>query len=416
VESKSTLDRRGKPQRVGNSTDGGYHMFWGSVNTGAGSLPRQPESEDSSSSFSQSEQVMQTLKDATWVSGSSSRTSNSSRLSADEQQTESSESSRSSLAEITISRGADGREYKKSKHRRRSRKNISPHHHGGQVTMIVRGMASSTTSDTLLKHFKPCGAMEAEVAMHTVQGRIGRVTFRVLADMLATIEAGPYHVDAQQVICESGVKGIVPATPLDDGCHSMASRHSRRAPAPVGYQDNPRSGYVSNLGGGSSASSLAMDALSLGPEANVMPEEHRGDPEAEARWELHIAGKCSPCYYMSRRESCKKGKDCDFCHLPHVVQETPRPCKAKRAQCKRIADYLDQLAANNPTQFDETALDLLRQGGYLSVVVRSKLKSMNRRVEDLPDGSICLEPSPGSRIRQAVVPSHAVIGRPRLSL
>ena len=62
-----------------------------------------------------------------------------------------------------------------------------------------------------------------------------------------------------------------------------------------------------------------------------------------------------------------------FCHQPHVMAippQTPRPRKTARAQCKRVAAPLEQLAADDPEAFVLKTRLLMRQGSYMRTVVR----------------------------------------------
>mmetsp|Transcript_77807 Transcript_77807/g.241796 ORF Transcript_77807/g.241796 Transcript_77807/m.241796 type:complete len:259 (+) Transcript_77807:111-887(+) len=91
---------------------------------------------------------------------------------------------------------------------------------------------------------------------------------------------------------------------------------------------------------------------------------------------LHDSGGCRPCHYVATKTGCKNGADCTFCHLDHPKRFRPRPCKSKRNKCKRIAGMLDMVFANDPLQFQE-AVDLLsNQRGYLSTVVKSKVRNL----------------------------------------
>ena len=102
--------------------------------------------------------------------------------------------------------------------------------------------------------------------------------------------------------------------------------------------------------------------------------------------QLHKQGSCSPCVYIASQKMCLLGASCDFCHQSHAKQEAmapPRPRKSKRAQCKKVADQLDVLAAEDPKAFVENVKLLLCQGSYMRTVVKSKLKGMGR--EDIGD-------------------------------
>jgi len=92
---------------------------------------------------------------------------------------------------------------------------------------------------------------------------------------------------------------------------------------------------------------------------------------------LHEIAQCTPCHYLTTRMFCRKGKSCSFCHEPHQKQTKPRPRKAKRAHCKKVADALDRMGWEGIIEgFEQHAETLIKQGSYMSMVVRSKLKGL----------------------------------------
>eukprot|EP00928_Gymnodinium_smaydae_P024435 TRINITY_DN19770_c1_g1_i2.p1 TRINITY_DN19770_c1_g1~~TRINITY_DN19770_c1_g1_i2.p1 ORF type:complete len:216 (+),score=29.88 TRINITY_DN19770_c1_g1_i2:48-695(+) len=57
--------------------------------------------------------------------------------------------------------------------------------------------------------------------------------------------------------------------------------------------------------------------------------------------QLHDRGECAPCLYNTFANGCKKGYDCDFCHMPHARRSRPRPGKSARQKCKDVASMID---------------------------------------------------------------------------
>eukprot|EP00419_Tripos_fusus_P062635 CAMPEP_0172932308 /NCGR_PEP_ID=MMETSP1075-20121228/219935_1 /TAXON_ID=2916 /ORGANISM="Ceratium fusus, Strain PA161109" /LENGTH=365 /DNA_ID=CAMNT_0013793635 /DNA_START=110 /DNA_END=1207 /DNA_ORIENTATION=- len=54
----------------------------------------------------------------------------------------------------------------------------------------------------------------------------------------------------------------------------------------------------------------------------------------------HGSGLCRPCHYCHTKDGCRAGEDCQFCHLPHTSVDQKRPCRARRRQCRIIADIV----------------------------------------------------------------------------
>lgn len=96
--------------------------------------------------------------------------------------------------------------------------------------------------------------------------------------------------------------------------------------------------------------------------------------------EFHKQGQCRPCHYFSTKLGCANGQDCEFCHLDHPKRSRPRPCKAKRSQCKRIAGMLDSAFAHDPEQFTQAMELLSSQSGYMKTVMKSKMRNQEKRV------------------------------------
>lgn len=89
--------------------------------------------------------------------------------------------------------------------------------------------------------------------------------------------------------------------------------------------------------------------------------------------EFHNVGKCRPCHYVSTKAGCVNGAECLFCHLDHPKRRRPRPCKSKRAKCKRLAASLE-VAASGPEQVNAMATELSVQRGYLRAVFKSRMR------------------------------------------
>jgi len=68
--------------------------------------------------------------------------------------------------------------------------------------------------------------------------------------------------------------------------------------------------------------------------------------------EKHVEGACKPCRFVCTAKGCVSGKECAFCHLPHVrvVKSGNRPCKEKRAYCRKIRGIVDDMIEHRPDQ------------------------------------------------------------------
>mmetsp|Transcript_47940 Transcript_47940/g.95380 ORF Transcript_47940/g.95380 Transcript_47940/m.95380 type:complete len:204 (-) Transcript_47940:69-680(-) len=85
----------------------------------------------------------------------------------------------------------------------------------------------------------------------------------------------------------------------------------------------------------------------------------------------HESGKCSPCHYFHTKAGCKNGSTCGYCHM-HGKDFRPRPCKSKRAKAKSQVGILDNI--DDPEIVERIATEMESKGGYLKVVVQSKLR------------------------------------------
>eukprot|EP00435_Cladocopium_sp_Y103_P009820 s5670_g2.t1 len=59
--------------------------------------------------------------------------------------------------------------------------------------------------------------------------------------------------------------------------------------------------------------------------------------------------------------------------------EAPTIQRSKRFKCKQLAAVLDQVLDDDPDSFQNVVEQLSSQGGYLSTVVKSKLRTMAKR-------------------------------------
>lgn len=118
----------------------------------------------------------------------------------------------------------------------------------------------------------------------------------------------------------------------------------------------------------------------------------------EAQRQAHENGECRPCHYVNSKFGCSNGKDCSFCHLDHEKRSRPRPCKAKRTQCKRIAGLLDTVFANDPDQYTEAMVMLSTQSGYMNTVMKSKMKNQNGGSEAVPAPQLPPQPADEAKL------------------
>mmetsp|Transcript_46821 Transcript_46821/g.111390 ORF Transcript_46821/g.111390 Transcript_46821/m.111390 type:complete len:430 (-) Transcript_46821:113-1402(-) len=88
--------------------------------------------------------------------------------------------------------------------------------------------------------------------------------------------------------------------------------------------------------------------------------------------ELHAKGECRPCLYLRAKSGCFNGENCKFCHFSHVKKSRPRPCKAKRAECKRIVAMLDNVFGEDQESLQKAADRLANESAYMRTVIRGK--------------------------------------------
>jgi len=92
----------------------------------------------------------------------------------------------------------------------------------------------------------------------------------------------------------------------------------------------------------------------------------------------HESGKCNPCHYFHTKTGCKIGSTCCYCHM-HGMDVRPRPCKSKRAKAKSQVGILDNI--DDPEDLKQCAAEMESRGGYLKVLVQSKLRQQQHQQE-----------------------------------
>mmetsp|Transcript_110716 Transcript_110716/g.220127 ORF Transcript_110716/g.220127 Transcript_110716/m.220127 type:complete len:193 (+) Transcript_110716:174-752(+) len=97
--------------------------------------------------------------------------------------------------------------------------------------------------------------------------------------------------------------------------------------------------------------------------------------------EKHASGECRPCHYVSTKAGCSKGAECLFCHMAHPKRCRPRPCKSKRQKCKELVSMMEIACETGENSFLDVAKAYQDQKGYLSNVIRSKLRRMQNGEE-----------------------------------
>jgi len=121
------------------------------------------------------------------------------------------------------------------------------------------------------------------------------------------------------------------------------------------------------------------------PEHISLPMEQSEAHIKAEHIRLHAVGQCNPCHYMSTRGFCKREMSCSFCHEPHE-QKKQRPRKARRQFKKKVADSLEIMGYDGKVEgFEQHAESLIKQGQYMSAVVKSKLKELAYMVGVDPD-------------------------------
>lgn len=104
--------------------------------------------------------------------------------------------------------------------------------------------------------------------------------------------------------------------------------------------------------------------------------------------DLHGIGECRPCLYLNSKSGCLNGSDCRFCHLPHSKKSRPRPCKAKRNQCKQIVSMLHTVFGHDSQEFHQASERLATESSYM----RSILGKVQHNMQSASNGDVGLPP------------------------
>jgi len=162
--------------------------------------------------------------------------------------------------------------------------------------------------------------------------------------------------------------------------------------------------YTSGTSGGSVEKLDKYDNIqwnSISDSTDSASHQHPGQVDARAPEEPlpngvlsrgsidHESGKCSPCHYFHSKAGCKNGSRCSYCHM-HGKDFRPRPCRAKRAKAKSLAGILDEL--DNPGDLERCAAEMESKGGYLKVVVQSKLRQQQQQQKEETEAKIPSKP------------------------
>mmetsp|Transcript_34193 Transcript_34193/g.97148 ORF Transcript_34193/g.97148 Transcript_34193/m.97148 type:complete len:188 (-) Transcript_34193:126-689(-) len=98
------------------------------------------------------------------------------------------------------------------------------------------------------------------------------------------------------------------------------------------------------------APAVSSEVLPVGVPAQC-PETDEAGASRSAGSAAHSGGKCRPCLFFRTPEGCASGIDCRFCHEPHIVDDTRRPCKSRRDLIRKLHQKnLDRLAKQQPAE------------------------------------------------------------------
>jgi hypothetical protein len=101
---------------------------------------------------------------------------------------------------------------------------------------------------------------------------------------------------------------------------------------------------------------------------------------------LHAKGECKPCLYLKTKTGCFNGNSCHFCHYAHTRKRMPRPCKAKRVQCKQIVNMLDDVADPDILNSVESLQQSACQSPYMRKILQGRRKELEKATH-LPERS-----------------------------
>lgn len=100
---------------------------------------------------------------------------------------------------------------------------------------------------------------------------------------------------------------------------------------------------------------------------------------------LHASGRCKPCMYINSKVGCMNSEDCRFCHFTHTKKNRPRPCKAKRVQCKQMVGMLQTIFAPDSPEFQAVSARLCSETTHVSYM-NSLLRSPKNPKATFSDG------------------------------
>jgi hypothetical protein len=110
---------------------------------------------------------------------------------------------------------------------------------------------------------------------------------------------------------------------------------------------------------------------------DIKVDANRQNVPNKIQWSVgskfHSLGTCKPCSYNATKIGCQNGEACTFCHLEH--EKVKRPWKAKRAQCRKLAEQLDNASECNLQQIMQVAESDSARGSYMRSVVKGKLRN-----------------------------------------
>jgi hypothetical protein len=84
----------------------------------------------------------------------------------------------------------------------------------------------------------------------------------------------------------------------------------------------------------------------------------------------HSAGTCTPCLFVTSKSGCLNGSGCRFCHLYHARKNRPRPCKAKRTQCKQMLGMLESVLTPGSEEFQNATERLSSESTYMRSLIQ----------------------------------------------
>mmetsp|Transcript_68639 Transcript_68639/g.154195 ORF Transcript_68639/g.154195 Transcript_68639/m.154195 type:complete len:313 (-) Transcript_68639:103-1041(-) len=173
--------------------------------------------------------------------------------------------------------------------------------------------------------------------------------------------------------------------------HGSGSEESRQGAYPAGdgerRDSGPRGLDTNNASSSSAPAQQAQEFCGAdNPTSDLASGVVRDLPSMGSQ--LHDVEQCKPCLYQSSKVGCFNGYSCHFCHFPHAKKNRPRPCKAKRTQCKQIVAMLDATCAADPQQLIETSQRLASESAYMRTILQGKHKELLRKAQrDVAGGS-----------------------------